>query len=129
MEQKVKVVIADDSAIIRERVRAVLEESPHIEVVGEVEDGPAAVESMHLYHPDALILDVSMPGGGGMAALKEIKQARPLVVVIMLTNHPYPSYRKMAMEAGATHFLNKSTEFEQVRHIVDALMPVCSNEN
>ena len=123
------VVIADDSAIIRERVRAVLEESPHIEVVGEAQDGPQAVDTVQTMAPDALILDVSMPGGGGLAALREIKRTMPQVVVIMLTNHPYPSYRKMALEAGASFFLDKSREFEKVCGIVSSLVPGCGREH
>ena len=109
-----KVVIADDSEVVRERIIAMLSELPGIEIVGQAQDVPKAINSIQKLQPDAVILDIRMPGGSGIEVLERIKKNNSAPIVIMLTNYPYPQYRKKCMEAGADYFFDKSTQFDKI---------------
>ncbi|MGH9442344.1 MAG: response regulator [Thermoanaerobaculia bacterium] len=113
-----RVFVADDSKPVRERLLSVLGDIPGVEVVGEAEDALAARVLITALQPDVVILDINMPGGSGIEVLREIKGQSPAPTVIMLTNHSQPQYKKRGLEAGADFFLDKSTEFEQIRDIL-----------
>ena len=113
-----KVFIADDSMLILERLRAMFSELAEIEIVGEARDGIGTINAVHKLNPDVVVLDIKMPGVDGIDVLKEIKRDNRNITVIMLTNYPYPQYRKKCMELGADYFFKKSTEFE---HVMEAL--------
>jgi len=117
-----KVLIVDDSAAIRERLKAMISEIPGVEVVGEAEDGTQAVEETKRLNPDVVVMDIKMPGMNGIDALMGIKEYRPSIIVTMLTNYPYPQYRKKCMALGADYFFNKAAEFEKVREIIEKLI-------
>jgi DNA-binding NarL/FixJ family response regulator len=117
-----KVFIADDSVQIRERLMEMLSEFPEIEIMGEAEGVPEAIRDIWKLNPDVVILDIRMSGGNGMKVLKEVKQNRSHPVVIMLTNYPYPQYRKKCMDLGADHFFDKATEFEKVTEVLGQLI-------
>ena len=111
---KIKVFIADDSLIVREHLVTMLEELAGIEVVGQAENVAEAISAIRILKPDAVILDIRMPGGSGIDVLQNIKQDDLAVLVIVLTNYPYPVYRQKCLQAGADFFLDKSTEFDQI---------------
>ena len=113
-----KVFIADDSAVVRERLIDMLSELPDVEIVGQAEDGLQATNLIEKLTPDVAILDIRMPRGNGIEALQNIKKNNPALIVIMLTNYPYPQYRKKCMKAGADYFFDKSTEFEKVTEVL-----------
>jgi len=118
-----KVFIADDSKVMRERVIDMISELPEIEIIGQAEDGLQATNLIEKLTPDVVILDIRMPGGNGIDVLKHIKKMKLNPVVIMLTNYPYPQYRKKCMKAGADYFFDKSTEFEKVTEVLQKLIP------
>lgn len=118
-----KVLIADDSEVVCERLTATLSEIAGIEIIGKAGDTPEAIDSIHQLHPDAVILDIRMPGGSGIEVLKSIKKTNASPVIIVLTNYPYPQYRKTCMTLGADFFFDKSTEFEKVAQALKALIP------
>ena len=109
-----KVLIVDDSKVVRERLITMFSELKGVEVIGQAENSAEAVEAIQKSKPEAVILDIRMPGGSGIDVLKRIKKEKPNLLVIMLTNYPYPQYRKKCMDAGADFFFDKSTEFEKV---------------
>ena len=109
-----KVFIADDSVVLRERLANMLADIPGIETVGEAGEGLEATDAIQRLKPDLVILDIRMPGGNGIDALKSIKKETPTPTVIMLTAYPYPQYRKKCLEAGADYFFDKSTESQKV---------------
>ena len=111
------VFIADDSDPVRERLIALLSEIDGAEVIGEARNYDEAIESIRSLKPHVVILDIQMPGGSGIDVLKEIKQDSRPPVVLMLTNHTSPQYRKKCMEWGADFFLDKSREFESLAPI------------
>ena len=116
-----KVFIVDDSAIVRERLISMLSELTNVEIIGQAGDAHEAVEAISRLKPDAVILDIRMPGGDGIKILENIKKGKPSPLVIMLTNYPYPQYRKKCMDAGADFFFDKSTEFEKVTEVLRQL--------
>jgi DNA-binding NarL/FixJ family response regulator len=117
----VRVFVADDSAAIRERILSLLEEIPGVEIVGHAEDALAARVLVTALQPDVVILDINMPGGSGVEVLRDIKNASHPPRVIMLTNHSQLQYRHRCLEAGADAFLDKSTEFGNIRAVLETL--------
>lgn len=117
----IRVLIVDDSALIRERLKTMLSEIAGVEIVGEAEDKMEAIASNERLHPDVVILDIRLPRGDGIEVLQHIKRDTPSVIVIMLTNYPYPQYRQKCMEAGADFFFDKSTEFDKVIAVLQRL--------
>ena len=110
----IKVVIADDSLIVREHLVTMLDELAGIEIAGQAENVLEAIDTIQSLRPDVVILDIRMPGGSGIDVLETIKQNGAAPIVIILTNYPYPGYRKKCLQAGADFFLDKSTEFDQI---------------
>jgi len=98
-----------------------LSELKNVEVIGEAKSALEAKEAIPGLKPDVVILDIRMPGGNGIEVLKHIKKGRNPPVVIMLTNYPYPQYRKKCTDAGANFFFDKSTEFEKLTEVLKKL--------
>lgn len=113
-----QVFIADDSAVICERLVTVIAETPGVELAGQARDTTEATRSILKLRPDAVILDVRMPPGSGVDVLQTIKRLAPPPKVIVLTNYPYPQYRKRCMDAGADYFLDKSADFEKLEPLL-----------
>jgi len=120
-KKKLKVFIADDSAFIRERLPDMLSGLSAVEVIGQAEDGIEAVNSVRALNPDVVILDIRMPGKSGIEVLKELKQDKPNLIVIMLTNYPYPQYKKKCLGLGADFFFDKSTDFDKLFDVLERL--------
>ena len=116
------VLIADDSDTIRTCIRDMLKDVPHVNVVGEASSTSEAVERIEAENPDVAILDIRMPGGGGLEVLKTVRAKGISPVAIMLTNYPYPEYRRKCMEAGAEFFFDKSSEFDRLPGVLKMLM-------
>lgn len=112
------VYIVDDSQAVRERLIAMISELEGTALAGASGEAPEAVTAIRRLQPDAVILDIRLPGMTGIQVLKEIKQSLPAPLVIMLTNYPFEQYRRECAEAGADYFLNKSTEFEKINEIL-----------
>ena len=117
-----KVFIVDDSDILRDRLRSILSEIKRVEVMGEAEDALQAREFLEKHTPDAVILDIRMPRGSGIDILAMIKKTKPSIKVIVLTNYPFPQYRKKCIELGAEYFLDKSTEFDKLPEVFKQLV-------
>lgn len=117
-----KVFFVDDSVIVTERLKNLLSEIEGIEPVGQAENAQDAVEKILKMKPDVVILDIRLSGGNGIDVLERIKREQPPPVVIMLTNYPYPQYRKRCMELGADYFLDKVTEIEKIVEVVKQLL-------
>ena len=115
------VLIADDSAPLRGRLREMLGHRPGIKVVAEAEDAEGTVTAIRMVEPQAVILDLRMPGGGGFKVLEMLRGADPRPKVIVLTNFVDPPFRKKCLAGGADHFLDKSAEFDQVATLLEDL--------
>ena len=117
-----KVFIADDSMVVVERLVDLLDEVPGAQLVGQAGDVPEAVRGIQEMKPDAIILDLQMPGGSGLDVLRAIRMDYPDLYVLICTNYPYPQYREECLTAGANFFLDKSAEFEKIPAILRELI-------
>ncbi|WP_219506546.1 response regulator [Nonomuraea ceibae] len=104
----IRILLADDEAMIRAGVRAILASDPDLEVVAEAGDGREAVDLAISHHPDVALLDIRMPRLDGLAAAAEIRRAAPGTAVVMLTTFGEDDYIAKALDVGANGFLLKS---------------------
>lgn len=106
---KIRVLIADDHAILREGIRALLKTADDIEVVGEAADGREAVDAATRLRPDLVLMDISMPGLGGLEATLELRKTMPDVRVLVLTQYEDREYLRRFLAAGVAGYLLKKT--------------------
>lgn len=109
-----QVLIVDDSRLVRERLVELVDGIANVEIVGQaatVAEGIAAVSALH---PDFVLLDLKMPDGDGIAVLDAAKHLDHAPIVAMLTNHPFPQFRKRCLDAGADFFWDKSRDFTRI---------------
>ncbi|WP_026412852.1 response regulator transcription factor [Actinomadura oligospora] len=104
----IRVLLADDEAMIRAGVRAILSAAPDVEVVAEAGDGRAAIEMARAHRPDVVLLDIRMPRLDGLSAAAELRRAVPGTAVVMLTTFGEDEYIERALADGAAGFLLKS---------------------
>jgi DNA-binding NarL/FixJ family response regulator len=118
MISPIRVLVADDSPVVRKRLAALLNEVDCIQVVGEAQ---SAFEAMLLFEerrPDAVVLDFQFPDASGLEVLRRIKHSAPLCLVIILTTFREPAFKSICLAAGADHFFHKATEFERVPEVL-----------
>jgi DNA-binding NarL/FixJ family response regulator len=116
----IRVVIADDHALIVEGLKLVLGRH-NIEIVAVASTGRKAVEEVLAHKPDVLLLDIRMPDVDGLQALASIKAASPKTSVIVLTSYANPEYMARALSLGASGFLSKSVEPDNIPRAVQAV--------
>ncbi|GAA0424308.1 response regulator transcription factor [Streptomyces luteireticuli] len=110
----IRILVADDEPMIRHGVRAVLSTDPRLEVVAEAADGDEAVDLVLRHRPDVAVLDIRMPGTGGIEAAARIRAAAPDTGVVMLTTFGEDDYILRALAGGASGFLVKSGAPEEL---------------
>lgn len=104
---KIRVLIADDHALVREGIAAFLRLCDDIEVVGEASDGIEAIERAHKVKPDIILMDISMPKLGGLEATVELKKADPNIKIIVLTQYDDREYISRFLKAGVSGYMLK----------------------
>ncbi|NEA31126.1 response regulator transcription factor [Streptomyces sp. SID13031] len=114
----IRLLIADDQALVRGALAALLDLEPDLEVVSEVGRGDEVVEAVRTTKPDVALLDVEMPGLDGIEAAAALRRAAPGVRVLMVTTFGRPGYLRRAMEAGAAGFVVKDTPAAQLAEAV-----------
>jgi NarL family two-component system response regulator LiaR len=123
---KIKVLIADDHAVVRDGTRRILEQEADMEVVAEAADGAEAVKLAGSSRPDVAIIDIAMPGMDGIEATKQIKALYPSVAVLILSAYDDDQFVFSLLEAGAAGYLLKSV---RGRELVDAVRQVHAGES
>jgi two-component system, NarL family, response regulator LiaR len=123
---KIKVLIADDHAVVREGTRQILEQEPDIEVVGEAADGEEAIKLTGIVNPDVILMDVAMPKVDGIAATKQIKALTPKTAVLVLSAYDDDQFVFSLLESGAAGYLLKSV---RGRELVEAIRAVHAGES
>ena len=116
-----KLLIADDSAFLRQRLSHLITELTGIENIIYAEDVPAAIEAIETEKPDVVVLDIQMPGGSGIDVLKKVQKESQRPVIIVFTNYPYPRFRKSCLAAGADFFLDKSFDHNELLGVLKKL--------
>jgi DNA-binding NarL/FixJ family response regulator len=124
--KRARVLIAEDHALVREGLRAMLASTEDLEVVGEAEDGKRAVEMSRSLTPDLVLMDVRMPEMDGLEATKRIKEDHPTVSVLMVTTHQNPDYLLEAVHSGASGYVLKEASKPQ---LLSAVRRILSGEN
>jgi two-component system response regulator NreC len=104
---KIRVLIADDHAIVRDGLKALLGSQPDIEIVAEAVDGNEAVEKTREFQPQLVLMDITMPGKNGLDATREIKKAFPDIKILVLTMHESDEYFFKMLDAGASGYFIK----------------------
>src|SRR3954451_13313733 len=119
----IRVVIADDEALVRGGLRMILEAQPDIEIAGEADDGRAALELVARSHPDVVLMDIRMPAVDGLEATRRLLAGEaPAPRVLILTTFDLDEYVYEALRAGASGFLLKSAPPADLVHGVRAVM-------
>jgi two-component system, NarL family, response regulator NreC len=108
------VFIVDDSTDMRKGLAMQFSRMQGVSIAGEAGDIHSAIDGILRCKPDIVVLDISLPSGSGFEVLSRIKLETPSPIVMMLTNHDLPQYRKRALENGADGFFNKVTEIEKL---------------
>ena len=119
---QIKILIADDHAIVREGLQMILEAQCDIITVGTAADGRDAISKAETLHPDLIIMDISMPGMNGIEATRVIKIRVPAVKVVMLSMHHTREHIFRAMEAGAYGYVLKESAGAEIAKAVRAVM-------
>ncbi|MFD5764431.1 response regulator [Streptomyces sp. NPDC127049] len=116
----IRILLADDQRLVRLGIRSILEDESDFEVVAEAADGQAAISACRDHHPDVVLMDIRMPGTDGLQAAREIAADEQLaaVKVIILTTFDLDEYIYAALRAGASGFLVKDSEPEELTHAV-----------
>jgi two-component system, NarL family, response regulator NreC len=104
---RIRVLIADDHALVRSGLRALLEAQPDMEVVGEAADGLVVETRCRELSPDVVLMDLTMPGRGGIAAAADVRRASPTTRILVLTMHEDEAYARLAASAGIEGYVLK----------------------
>lgn len=123
---KIKILIADDHAVVREGTRQILEHEQDLKVVAEAGDGEEAVELATRFKPDIALIDIAMPKLDGIEATRQIKVSCPAIAVLILTAYDDEQFIFSLLEAGAAGYLLKSI---RGRELVDAIRAVYAGES
>lgn len=118
---KIRVLIADDHALVREGIAALLRLSNDIEVVGEASDGMEAIARARKDNPDVVLMDIGMPGLGGMEATREIKKTAPQMKIIVLTQYDDREYVARFLKAGISGYLLKKAVGSELVNAIRAV--------
>jgi DNA-binding NarL/FixJ family response regulator len=116
-----RILLADDHSMVRAGLRALLEELPGIEVVGEAADGPEALRLIGELKPDVAFLDISMPGLNGLEVAARVARDHPHTRVIILSMHADDEYVRRALHAGAAGYLLKTSDRSELELAVRAV--------
>lgn len=118
----IKILIADDHPVVRQGLKQVLADEPDIKVAGEAANASEVLEKVRKERCDVVLLDVTMPGRGGLEALKDLRREHPKLPVLILSMHPEDQFGLRVLKAGASGYLTKDSAPDE---LVKAIRKVC----
>jgi len=118
MQRRLRVVLADDHETVRQGLRALFASVPGIDVVEEVGDAESAIARTKALAPDLLVLDLSMPKTGGLAAIRELKRVASKTAIVVLTRYRDAAFVREALSAGAVAYVLKQSPFSELHQAV-----------
>ncbi len=119
---KTRILLADDHAVLRAGLRLLLENQPGLEVVGEASSGLEALDLAPKLNPDLILLDISMPGLGGLDALPLLRKTVPAARLLILTMHDDPHYLRRALKQGASGYMLKKAADQELLAAIRAVL-------
>jgi DNA-binding NarL/FixJ family response regulator len=125
MPQTIRILLVDDHAMLRAGLRALLEAEPGFQVVGEAPTGEEGAEKARLLRPDVVVMDLSMPGEGGLEAVRRIAAMELGIRVLVLTMHGEEEHLLPVLEAGGSGYVNKRSADEE---LIEAIRTVASGD-
>jgi len=125
MTNKIRILLADDHTLLRNGIRALLEDEPDITIVGEAEDGREAVRLAMQFKPNVILMDIAMPLLNGLEATRQIKREHPEINVLVLTMYDHEEYFRQILEVGASGYIIKRAAANE---LVAAIRAVANGE-
>jgi DNA-binding NarL/FixJ family response regulator len=119
--KKIRVLLVDDHAILREGIKALLEKQDDIEVVAEAADGREAIPKVAQFRPDVVVLDISMPKMDGLESTRQMKRENPDIKVLVLTMHDNEEYFFQLLRAGASGYVTKRSVSRELVSAIEAV--------
>jgi len=116
-----KILLVEDSRVLRERLRSLIAGIPHAVLVGESDNEAEAIRCVESYSPDTVVLDLKLKSGSGLSVLEHIQATHPGTTVVVLTNYGQAEYRDKCLALGATHFFDKTRDYEAFTLCLQAL--------
>ena len=110
----IKILLTDDHALVRTGIKRLLEDSKQVEIIGEADSGEACLKMVQELKPDIILMDVNMPGIGGVEASRRILQRDPKQKIIILTIHTEQTFPKRLLEIGAKGYLTKECDINEM---------------
>ncbi|WP_171240610.1 response regulator transcription factor [Ruegeria sp. HKCCA5491] len=121
-DQTIRVLIVDDHPMVAEGIQSILESYDEIQVVGTLSSGQEAVEKATDLAPDVILMDLNMPGLGGLSATEIILERLPRTHILILSMHDSPEYISTALSHGAKGYVLKDVPTEEIKQAIDAVM-------
>lgn len=121
-EQRIRVLLADDHAVMRAGLRLLIDNQPDMHVIGEAGDGLQAIDQAAALQPDVVLLDLTMPKIDGLSSLKQIRERAPQTRVLILTMHADEQYLRDAISRGASGYVVKQAADQEVLSAIRAVM-------
>lgn len=120
--RKTRIAIVDDHPMVAEGIEAILESYDDIEVIATLSSGQAIIDNLQHLSPDVVLLDLNMPGLGGLSTTEILLERRPETRVLILSMHDSPEYITSALSHGAVGYVLKDVPTEEIKHAIDAVM-------
>lgn len=117
----IRILLADDHAVLRAGLRLLIDAQPDMKTVGEAEDGMDTLAQVEALHPDVILLDLSMPRVGGLTILREVRARAPKTRVLVLTMHAEEEYLREALRLGAAGYVVKSAADQELLSAIRAV--------
>jgi len=117
-----KVMLVDDHDLVRTGIKRLLEDHPNIDIVGEAVSGEEALRQVGEYDPDVVLMDINMPGIGGLEATRKLLQRKPRLKIIVVTMHDDDLFPQRFFKAGALGYVTKGARVEEILQAIQAVM-------
>ncbi|WP_120501581.1 response regulator transcription factor [Roseovarius sp. EL26] len=118
----IRVLIVDDHPMVAEGIQFILENDPQINVIGTLSNGQEVIDQVEVLTPDVILMDLNMPGIGGLSATEIILERRPETRILILSMHDSPEYISSALNHGAVGYVLKDVPTEKIKQAIQAVM-------
>lgn len=122
IRNRVRIVIVDDHPMVAEGIQSILESYDDVEIVATLSDGQQIIDRVETLDPDVILLDLNMPGIGGLSTTEIILERRPDTRILILSMHDSPEYISSALDHGAVGYVLKDVPTDEIKRAIDAVM-------